>query len=696
MVAFTALVLALAQSPDSTAYLDAQARVLVARARAAQDSLESTIQAYTAVVKQRIGVALRTPLKDRTLYRSEAAARIRWHRDDMTVIKVLGARQYHPGMDYTDVDIAKFSMDELFDPSLDRLYFGLTYADDEDVWIDHPLLEGAEEKYRYQTGDTITMGFPDGKQVRVVELRVLPRRNAVRLISGSVWIEPVSGAIVKAAYRLPATFNMERDTDVFEDDDDLEHVPGIFKPFELDFTMISVEYSYWRLKHWLPRALRMEGTARAGIIKAPAAMEISYDIQEVEEVGDSSVSARQTLREWRTDEDHVDTSRRDGRRRYAIIPDDREKLIKSPDLPPPVWDSSPDFITEKELRSMYGGLAQLPLPPALVTNVTVRWGLQAQDLLRFNRVEGPSVGVRVEAQRTAATYWSTARLGLADLAPNLEVGARRETLRRTLTASASHGLVAIDARSLQLGSSVSALVLGRDDGEYYRATALRFAVSPPPARAEWYRLTLFAERQRSAARETDWSLPHFFDRGIDFRPNMQADAADLAGAELSLRGWYGSDPRMWQAGVELTLDGAAGDFRYGRATLTTRTAFPIVGHWRGALEAAGGSSEGGLPVQKQFFLGGAHTLRGYGGSAAVGSSFVRGRAELAYATSAVGLALFSDAGWAGERASFTTSQSLLSAGVGGTILDGLIRIDLARALRRPTGWRLELHLDAIL
>jgi hemolysin activation/secretion protein len=177
---------------------------------------------------------------------------------------------------------------------------------------------------------------------------------------------------------------------------------------------------------------------------------------------------------------------------------------------------------------------------------------------------------------------------------------------------------------------------------------------------------------------------------------LRADAADLAGAELKLRGWHGSDPRLWQAGVELAVDGAGGDFRYGRAALTARTAFPIAQRWRGALEAAGGTSEGSLPAQKQFFLGGAPTLRGYGGAAAVGPSFLRARAELAYRTSAAGLSLFTDAGWAGERNGFSASRSLLSAGVGATILDGLVRIDLARALRRPTGWRLELHLDAIL
>jgi hypothetical protein len=122
-------------------------------------------------------------------------------------------------------------LDEVFDPTLDRLYFGLTNNDDDDVWIDHPLNDGSERDYRFQTGDTLRMSFPDGQRVSVVELRVLPRTNKPRLITGSIWIEPVSGSIAKAAFRSSSKFNLEKDTNVFDDDDDLEHVPGIFKPF---------------------------------------------------------------------------------------------------------------------------------------------------------------------------------------------------------------------------------------------------------------------------------------------------------------------------------------------------------------------------------------------------------------------------------------------------------------------------------
>ena len=114
------------------------------------------------------------------------------------------------------------------------------------------------------------------------------------------------------------------------------------------------------------------------------------------------------------------------------------------------------------------------------------------------------------------------------------------------------------------------------------------------------------------------------------------------------------------------------------------------------LEAAGGTAWGALPVQRAWFLGGARTLRGYPGASAVGSTFVRGRAELARQMGAVSVSAFSDAGWAGPRDRIRLDDALVSAGVGASALDGLVRVDLARALRAPTGWRLELYVDAIL
>jgi hypothetical protein len=54
-------------------------------------------------------------------------------------------------------------------------------------------------------------------------------------------------------------------------------------------------------------------------------------------------------------------------------------------------------------------------------------------------------------------------------------------------------------------------------------------------------------------------------------------------------------------------------------------------------------------------------------------------------------------GWAGPRTSFAWDDMLYGIGVGGSLLDGLIRLDLSRGL---TGFdrqfRVDLYLDALL
>jgi hypothetical protein len=37
----------------------------------------------------------------------------------------------------------------------------------------------------------------------------------------------------------------------------------------------------------------------------------------------------------------------------------------------------------------------------------------------------------------------------------------------------------------------------------------------------------------------------------------------------------------------------------------------------------------------------------------------------------------------------------MSAGVGASLLDGIFRLDLARALREPKGWRLHLYMGGV-
>jgi len=210
----------------------------------------------------------------------------------------------------------------------------------------------------------------------------------------------------------------------------------------------------------------------------------------------------------------------------------------------------------------------------------------------------------------------------------------------------------------------------------------------------WMEWRLYGEHQSPVFTETDLSL-----RGIGsdfaFRPNIVADRADQFGVGLVLRPLVDRRALGFRWGTELGVQAEAGTFRFARPSLTLKGALPL-GSLAVALDAAAGTSFGDVPVQSLWRLGGAGTLRGYDGSAAAGTAFWRGRGEVGRGSGATRLALFSDVGWAGSRDGFTFQRPLWSVGAGVSVLDGLLRADLARALRQPTGWRLELYMDGAL
>jgi len=714
---------------------DEAARRLYEAAVAARERLDSELASYTAVVRQRTGVGLRMPLKDRTLYRSESAHRVFWNRDGDVLVQVLALREQTPvGVEKGKIDLGVFS--ENFDPGNDALMFGMVPPDDEvydedrdDFWLAHPLDPAWRDRYTFTVGDTLSLALPDGRTIRAVELRVVPVEADVHFITGSLWIEPKSGSLVRAVYRLSDTFDAFRDIPDLqeEEDDDLKYVPGLLKPWTAEVQMIAVDYSLWDAKVWLPRSLHLEGVAAAGILKAPATVELTYDFESVVTEGDlareadlddsvaeqhyrTRAEAMQALaRETTGDVPYRLSSRRSMRGprdsektvRY-LVPEDPAYLRDSPELPPPIGSTAPGFTSEDELKGLFDDLADLPAPPVQRMPATLRWGLQRPDLVRYNRVEGLSLGVRGQIRPQTPvgplSVTATGRLGAADLHPDVRVDATHETLRRKFTWSAYHELSAVDedARHLGPGNSVTALLFGRDDGDYYRRSGTSIEWTPPAADRRSWRVRGYAEYHQAAETNTDFALAHLGSSSWDFRDNVAAAEGWELGGVATLSPWWGTDPRSLQAGLELELRGAGGDWSYARASLVGRTALPLTERSRVGLAAGAGTSWGDPPPQRLWLMGGAATLRGYGPRARVGTSFGRGRAELARLFSFGAVSLFSDAAWAGDRGQIRWDDTLLSAGVGLSAVDGLIRIDAAWGLRDPKDFRLELYLDGIL
>ena len=765
------------------AFADPAARALTEAARANWASLEQSVLRYQAVIRQRVAAAIRAPLKDRVLYRDETAVRAFWDHEYDAVVQVLGAKSQYPGhataRSEGDVEwLDDLAFDEPFDPGDDRLMLGWSAPEEQpedDFRIQHPLAEGADSLYRYASGDTLTLSLPDGRRLRTVQLDVLPREADAHRIVGTLWIEPESGALVRAVYRLSREFDAIRDLEDMqeaEEEGSFRYVPGVLKPWTFDLSMIAIDYSLWNFEVWLPLYMRMEGLARAGILKFPVTFDISYEMESVttrQDVERLEAARRDAARmevappgpdetpqlverhfetrdeamafvaellsreggvEYESAEDDDFAAERDA---YIIAPRERSLVATSPELPPPIWEEAAGFPSDERIGDYVENLAGLPMPDVPGIPWSLDWGWGRPGLVRYNRVEGLAAGVNFETA-LAGSYTLNARtfLGISNLEPKARLDLERETLRRRLKLGVYRELASASPRAGHpgFGNSLSAFFLGRDEGEYFRATGADLVWRPPANARQGFEVRAYAERHEPLPGRAGFALFHMLDDGWGFRPNVAADEVDELGAEVRISPWRGGDPHLAQAGLELYGQAArrrpAGEgdpANYGRASATLRAAVPLVARsWRLGLELAGGTTFGEATAQRAWFLGGTRTLRGHAPSAVWGPSFARGRVEVARTFDVGTLSVFGDAGWADHLGGYGLAADdsggfdeagrgdawrtappldnhdpLFGVGVGASLLDGLMRFDVSYGLNGPARefW-VAFYLDSLL
>lgn len=706
MIAAVALLLTLQSPSDSTAYLDAGARALVARARERRDTAEEAITDYHARVQERISLGLRALRRDRTFYQREMAAQLAWHRHAPDTVTMLGAREAIPVI-YAGTrlpeDLDADAPDLGFEPGRGRMDFGI--GDSEFVY--DPLAPGSEAQYRFQSGDTTIITLQDGRTIRLLELRIIPRRDEFHLLTGSFWIEDGDAALVRAVFRPARAWDLERDIDTdSQDSSDVKHIPGFLKPIQAEVRYITVEFALIDGKWWLPRLIAVDAVATAGtFLAAPLRYERVFSAFDV--VAPSPGTAVATTDALSTADSAAilacqgrgdcRCTRRRCRGAVVIVPDDTASLLTSAQLPRSFDDETP-YLSSAEAQELGRAVGLLAQTPWHTHAPTLRLGPGGAGLLRYNRIEGLSVGARLGLDFGRLRGDVTARVGVSDGWPNLEAGVERESPDVALRVAGYRRLAAAnpDARPLGIGNSLGALVLGRDDGVYYYSWGGELLLRPAPSAARSYEWRLFTEWQRAADKETDLSVPHLLRDRHEFGANIVAAAAREFGSSLVLRGARGVSTRGVTVGAELTMAVNLGSFDYARASLTTRLTTPLPRRLLAALELGAGATGGVAPVQGLWYLGGPATLRGYPGGALAGPDFWRARVEVANASPGIRLAAFSDAGWAGLGTAFTRGRPLVSAGLGASFLDGILRVDLARGLVSPTGWRMDFYVDGIL
>ncbi|MFW5947851.1 MAG: hypothetical protein ACOCUW_05105, partial [Gemmatimonadota bacterium] len=560
----------------ATAYADPATRELVRRARGHRGVIDDAVFHYTASARQRISVSVRALRRERLLYRRETATEVEWWRDRPGRVRVVGAREAVPlavpGLRVPD-DLTGWARELVPEPGDDRLF--VTPTDGRFAW--HPLVEGGESLYRYAIGDSTVISLPDGSRVRLVELQAIPRERDIRVVTGSFWIEMDSHAIVRALFRPARGFDLERDLAELDpgEEDELDDVPGFLKPITFDIDYITVDYGLWDMRWWMPRLLAFHGSLGMGPATFPVAFEILYADYTVEPDPMGLPALPPVIRHLAGD---PSSTPRPYEMPIRVELADTATLLDSPALPDDFYAAGPSLIADRELADLTERLGELPAVPWAVTRprVTAPWSL-GRGLLRYNRVEALAVGVRVDWDPGPARVDATGRVATADGAVTGELGVEVPTLRRHWRVAAYRRLAEADppARALGLGSSLNALLLGRDDGTFFRATGAEVRLRPPGGAG--YSVRLYAERQRGVAVNTDWSLPHLFDETDTFRPNIRAAPADQVGLTVAIGGERGLDPAGFRWGGWLAVTAETGTYTFVRPGLTLRASAPVLG-----------------------------------------------------------------------------------------------------------------------
>ncbi|HKG90692.1 MAG TPA: ShlB/FhaC/HecB family hemolysin secretion/activation protein, partial [Gemmatimonadaceae bacterium] len=245
---------------------------------------------------------------------------------------------------------------------------------------------------------------------------------------------------------------------------------------------------------------------------------------------------------------------------------------------------------------------------------------------------------------------------------------------------------------LGFGSSLSALLFGRDEGFYYYTWGAELVGTGEGN--PFFTWRLFAEHQNDADVHTQLSLARAVNNKR-FLWNVDADAGTLLGSSARVQRTLGSDPNGLRLLLDARGEGGAGDFAFTRGLLDATLSSGLGRDLAAAVTGSAGSSTGDLPAQRQFFLGGPQSVRGQWAGTMHGDAFWMTRAELGTSMVSARPTIYADLGWAGARANWQRPGRVMSGvGAGASLLDGLMRFDVAHGLSPVKMWRADLYVEA--
>jgi hemolysin secretion/activation protein ShlB/FhaC/HecB len=704
-----------------TAFSDVRAQMTLDRARAARVADDSLLVGYNAKARERasVGLSLTRLGRERLLARYERVTRVQWRRDRGARVEVLGERATAPMIEARGemrVEMGNVPAIPYF-PGREPLWgSALARMDVLDSDIINPLARGAEAYYTYETGDSLSFRIGGETRISVRELRVRPRRPDWRVSVASLWFDDATGRLVRAVYRMSEPMDIWKVSE--EDDNDTCDAPRVIcaamNPMTANVSVVAVEYGLHEGRFWLPRLQTLDGSARVGIMRVPFKLEQSFTYDEVNGATDFAPVVV-TPADTSTADSNAVAARRAARRapcgpgesRERIIsrfentlpvavrtPCDSVALARSQELPESPYDPGEEVFSSSELEELTERALGLAAQAGYVRGpVELRYGV---GMTRYNRVEGLSTGIAAKQSLGGGyTVHAAARLGLSDLQPNAELALQRSNGRVDIGVGVYRRLAAANdwGDPLGFGNSASALLLGRDEGFYYRTWGVELTRAPSEG-ARGMISRLFLEHHSDAELETSFSLARALN-GRRFGDNIDATRGTVGGLAFRHIGSRGLDPHGFRLLSDIRIEGAAGSFDYSRVAADFTVSHGLGSRVDGALTMGGGTSGGTLPIQRWWFLGGAHTVRGQPSATRTGDSYWLARGEIGSSFMLARPVIFADFGWASDRSEFgSPSTSISGAGVGASFMDGLVRFDLAKGIRPTAGVKGYLYLEA--
>src|SRR6202162_1232132 len=456
----------------ASAFKDPRAKALLLHAREARLAQDSSLTGYDANAYERmsVGIGFKRIGRDRLLMRSERASHVVWQRGNGAIIDVKGLRSAFPmleGVGTEDVDLGS-DTDIPYAPGRETLWIAgdLAKANVNENEIIHPLANGAEAYYTYQSGDSVSFQLPGGQRIELRELRIRPRQPKWNVAVGSLWFDASTAHLVRAVYRMAQEMDImavakEANEEDHDPDDDIPRwVKPMITPMKAMVSAITVEYGLHEGRFWLPRSQTIEGDAQVSFMHIPFKLEQRFTYESVngtDPMPDLTIAVADTARdsvsraarrerrssECKNGKERIRTPSRSNEtlRIRVVTPCDSIALAHSPELPKSIYDDGEAVFGSAERDALVSEALTLGAHPEFAPqHADISYGLP---YTRFNRIEGFSTAIAAD-QVLGGGYSAHAlfRLGAADLSPNGELSLDRTDGRRTIGVGVYRRLVA--------------------------------------------------------------------------------------------------------------------------------------------------------------------------------------------------------------------------------------------------------------